>query len=65
MDKKMEMRHAAAFKKAGMPKMAAEEMKEAKKYAKGGYVRSADGIAQRGKTKGTNVKMACGGKVKK
>ena len=26
--------------------------KEMKKYAKGGYVKSADGIAQRGKTKG-------------
>jgi hypothetical protein len=26
--------------------------KEIKKYAKGGYVKSADGIAQRGKTKG-------------
>jgi len=26
--------------------------KETKKYAKGGYVKSADGIAQRGKTKG-------------
>ena len=55
MNKKMEMKHAAAFKKAGMPKMAAEEMKEAKamkcggkvhKYAKGG------GVEIRGKTKG-------------
>lgn len=55
MNKKMEMKHAAAFRKAGMPKMAAEEMKEAKgmkcgggvkKYAKGG------GIEIKGKTRG-------------
>lgn len=30
----------------------------------GGYVRAADGITQRGKTKGTMVKMCCGGKAK-
>ena len=30
----------------------------------GGYVRAADGIAQKGKTKGTMVKMAYGGKCK-
>lgn len=29
----------------------------------GGYVRAADGIAQKGKTKGTMVKMAYGGKA--
>ena len=55
--KAMEMRHAAAFKKAGMPKMAKEEMKEAKGYAKGG------GIESKGKTKGKMVKMAYGGKA--
>jgi hypothetical protein len=61
--KAMEMRHAAAMKKAGLPKkMVQEEMAEAKKYAKGGSV---DGVARKGKTKGTMVKMACGGKVKK
>jgi len=32
---------------------------------KGGFVRSADGIAQRGKTKGTKVTMAKGGMAKK
>jgi hypothetical protein len=32
---------------------------------KGGFVRSADGIAQRGKTKGTLVTMAKGGMTKK
>lgn len=30
----------------------------------GGYVRAADGIAQKGKTKGAMVKMAYGGKCK-
>ena len=54
--KAMEMRHAAAFKKAGKPKMAAEEMKEAKGYARGG------GIESKGKTKGKMVKMMGGGK---
>lgn len=59
MDKKMEMRHAMAMKKAGLPKkMVAEEMKEAKgmkcgggvkKYARGG------GIEVKGKTKGKFV----------
>lgn len=59
MDKKMEMRHAMAMKKAGLPKkMVAEEMKEAKgmkcgggvkKYARGG------GIEVKGKTRGKFV----------
>ena len=30
-------------------------------YAKGGYTKAADGIAQRGKTKGMQVKMRGGG----
>ena len=34
-----------------------------KKMASGGFTRSADGIAQKGKTKGTFVKMAKGGKA--
>jgi hypothetical protein len=56
MDKKMEMRHAMAMKKAGVPKkMVAEEMSEAmkmkcgrkvQKYARGG------GIEIKGKTRG-------------
>ena len=33
-----------------------------KKMAKGGYVKSADGIASKGKTKGTMVTMKRGGK---
>ena len=35
------------------------------KLASGGYTRAADGIAQRGKTKGTMVKMCGGGMAKK
>jgi len=59
------------MKKKGAPKsMVKHEMAEARgmksggmaKYASGGFVRSADGIAQRGKTKATQVKMMKGGK---
>jgi hypothetical protein len=32
-------------------------------YAKGGYTKAADGIATKGKTKGTQIKMAMGGKA--
>ena len=35
-----------------------------KKMAKGGFTSAADGVAQRGKTKGMQVKMAMGGKCK-
>ena len=35
------------------------------KLAKGGFTKSADGIAVRGKTKGTQVKMCGGGMTKK
>ena len=65
MKKAMELRHAKAMEKAGLPKkMVAEEKAEAneycgggkvKKYAGGGYVRAADGIAKRGKTRGKKV----------
>lgn len=57
----------AFMKRKGAPKaMVKAEMKE-EGYAKGGSVfrKAADGIAKRGKTRGTEVKMACGGKVKK
>ena len=55
------------MKKAGLPKkMVAEERKEAMEYAKGGSASArADGIAQRGKTRGMLLKkggMAYGGK---
>jgi hypothetical protein len=34
------------------------------KFAKGGFTGAADGVAQRGKTKATQIKMAGGGKCK-
>lgn len=33
-------------------------------YRKGGYVKAADGIAKKGKTRGTTIAMCGGGKVK-
>ena len=59
--KAMEMRHAKT-----LGKIAKEEAKEAKEYKKGGSVfrSAADGIAKRGKTQGTQIKMARGGKCK-
>jgi hypothetical protein len=59
-DKAREMRHSRT-----LSKLAKEEAQEAKTYSGGGYVRSADGIAQRGKTRGTNVAMCGGGMLKK
>lgn len=63
--KAMEMRHVAAMKKAGVSKkIIKEEQAEAnamcgggkvKKMASGGYVRAADGVAQKGKTKGRMI----------
>jgi hypothetical protein len=32
-------------------------------YSKGGYTKVADGVATKGKTKGTQIKMAMGGKA--
>ena len=49
----------AGMKKGGMAK---KMMGGGKAYANGGYVKAADGVAQRGKTKGTQIKMAYGGK---
>ena len=65
--KAMEMRHAKAMEKAGLPKkMVAEERKEAMEYKKGGAVfrRAADGVAKKGKTKGTQIVMKKGGMCK-
>ena len=65
--KAMEMRHAKAMEKAGLPKkMVAEERKEAMEYKKGGAVfrKAADGIAKKGKTKGTQIVMKKGGMCK-
>ena len=60
--KAKELRHASTLRK-----LAKEEAAEAKEYKKGGGVfRSvADGVAKKGKTKATQIKMACGGKIKK
>lgn len=76
--KAMEMRHVAAMKKAGVPKkIVKEEMAEAASMKRGGGVKasgmgkvktaapSRDGIATKGKTKGTIVKMCGGGMAKK
>ena len=68
--KAMMGKEVAFMKKKGAPKsMIKHEMAEAKgmkkggkAYAAGGYTRAADGIAQRGKTKAKQVKMAYGGK---
>jgi len=61
--KAMEKRHVAAMKKAGVPKkIVKEEMAEAAAMKKGGFVRSADGVAKKGKTKGTMIAMKRGGK---
>ena len=59
--KAMEMRHAKT-----LGKIAKEEASEAKEYKKGGSVfrASANGIAQRGKTKGTQIAMKRGGSCK-
>lgn len=63
----MMKKEVAFMKKKGAPKsMIKHEMAEAKgmkKMASGGYVRAADGVAQRGKTKAKQIKMAGGGKA--
>ena len=68
--KAMMKKEVGFMKKAGAPKsMIKHEMAEAKgmkkggkAYSSGGYTRAADGVAKKGKTKGTMVKMAYGGK---
>ena len=62
-------KEVAFMKKKGAPKaMVRHEMAEmgmkkgGKAYSAGGYTRAADGIAKKGKTKGTQVKMMGGGK---
>jgi hypothetical protein len=59
MDKKMEMRHAMAMKKAGLPKkMVAEEFNEAKGMKCGGKVvkmARGGGVESKGKTRGKFV----------
>jgi hypothetical protein len=68
--KAMMGKELAFMKKKGAPKsMVKHEMAEmkgmkkgGKAYASGGYVRAADGVASKGKTKAKQVKMAGGGK---
>jgi hypothetical protein len=68
--KKMMGKEVAFMKKKGAPKsMVKHEMAEmkgmkkgGKAYSSGGYTRAADGIAKKGKTKGTQVRMMGGGK---
>ena len=67
--KAMVKKEVGFMKKAGAPKsMIKHEMAEAgmkkggKAYSAGGYTRAADGVAKKGKTKGTMVKMNYGGK---
>ena len=67
--KAMMGKEIAFMKKKGAPKsMVKHEMAEAKgmkkggkAYAAGGYVRAADGVAQKGKTKAKQVTMRKGG----
>lgn len=57
--KAMVGKEMAFMKKKGAPKsMMKHEMAESKGYKKGGSI---DGCAQRGRTKGTQIKMAGGG----
>jgi hypothetical protein len=67
--KAMMKKEVGFMKKAGAPKsMIKHEMAEmkgmkkgGKAYSAGGYTRAADGVAKKGKTKGTQVKMMKGG----
>jgi hypothetical protein len=64
--KKMVAKELSFMKKKGAPKsMIKHEMKEAgmKKMSAGGYTRAADGVAKKGKTRGTMVKMMGGGRA--
>lgn len=65
--KEMMKKEISFMQKKGAPKSMIEhekaEMKsKTKKYASGGFTRSADGVAKKGKTKAKQVKMASGGK---
>ena len=61
--KEMMKKEIGSMKAKGAPKsMIKHEMKEAKMMASGGFVRAADGVAKRGKTKAKQVTMKRGGK---
>jgi hypothetical protein len=55
---KHEMAEAKGMKKGGAAK---KMMGGGMAYSAGGYTRAADGVAKKGKTKGTQVKMMRGG----
>jgi hypothetical protein len=60
-----ELKEAKAIKSGKISPMQyakGEKSETVKKMAKGGFVRSADGVASKGKTKGTQVTMKRGGK---
>jgi hypothetical protein len=60
-----ELKEAKAIKSGKISPMQyakGEKSEPVKKMAKGGFVRSADGVASKGKTKGTQVTMKRGGK---
>ena len=70
--KAMVKKEVEFMKKKGAPKaMVKHEMAEmgmkhggkAKKMSAGGYTRAADGVAKKGKTRGTMVKMMGGGRA--
>lgn len=71
----MATKEMSAAEKAARAEQAEKKMQEATDkayeasrttpYRKGGFVKAADGIAQRGKTRGKTVAMCGGGKVKK
>jgi len=64
-DKKLAKKHGMSMKKWESSKMDEkhDKQKSMKGLKKGGSFRTvANGIAQRGKTKGKMVKMGCGGK---
>jgi len=62
--KAKERRHVTAMKKAGVPKniVREEAMEAGVKMASGGYTRSADGVAQKGKTQSKQITMKKGGR---
>jgi hypothetical protein len=71
--KKMMAKEVAFMKKKGAPKsmvkheeaeMGLKKGGKVKKMAGGGYVRAADGVATKGKTKAKQIKMCGGGMMK-
>lgn len=59
-----ELKEAKAIKsgKISPREYAMGEKAEGKKFAKGGFVSAADGVAKSGRTKATQIKMKSGGR---